>query len=89
MNYDRAESGRCGQLDPHAVDEQRPDVIDRRAPRIDWERINRGPSPADLRDIPETHAADWKEAELLVPIDEETYREFQRFLAERRKSGKA
>jgi hypothetical protein len=38
-----------------------------------------------LRQIPVTSAVDWKDAELLVPIDEETYREFQAFLAERGK----
>jgi hypothetical protein len=61
-------------------------VVDDRPPRVDWERLRNGPSSADLRELPATVAADWEDAELLIPIDEETYREFRAFLAERRKS---
>jgi hypothetical protein len=58
---------------------------DKRPPRVDWERLNQGPSARDLREMPATTEADWQDAELLVPIDQETYREFQAFLAKRRK----
>jgi uncharacterized protein len=61
-------------------------VVDRRRQRVDWDRLNQGPSADDLRELPATNSADWAEAELLVPIDEETYREFQTFLAKRRKT---
>jgi hypothetical protein len=60
--------------------------VDGRPQRVDWDRLNQGPSAEDLREIPATQAADWTEAELLIPIDEETYRDFQAFLAKRRKA---
>ena len=59
---------------------------DKRPPRVDWERLNRGPSAADLGELPATMEADWRDAELLIPIDRETYREFRVFLAKRRKT---
>jgi hypothetical protein len=58
-------------------------VIDKRPPRVDRAKLERGPREADLREIPATTAADWENAEVLIPIDEETYREFQSFLAAR------
>lgn len=61
------------------------DTADKWPPRVDWERLNQGPSASDLREMPATTEADWQDAELLVPIDQETYREFQAFLAKRRK----
>jgi len=54
-------------------------------PRVDWDRLNQGPSASDLREMPATTEADWQEPELLIPIDRENYREFQAFLAKRRK----
>lgn len=60
-------------------------VVDPRPPRVDWERVRNGPSARDLREIPATTEADWKNAELLIPIDEETYREFRAFMQERRR----
>ena len=38
-----------------------------------------------LIELPPTTAKDWENAELLIPIDPETYREFRAFLARRRK----
>jgi hypothetical protein len=63
-------------------------VADKRAPRVDWDRLKQGPSAADLRELPATTEADWADAELLIPIDQETYREFQEFLTKRRKKAK-
>jgi hypothetical protein len=60
-------------------------VVDKSAPRVDRARLMEGPSKADLREIPATTEADWKEADLLIPIDEETWREFELFRAKRRK----
>jgi hypothetical protein len=57
----------------------------RRFHSFDPERLRRGPSEADLRELPATSAADWANAELLIPIDQETYREFESFIAARRK----
>ena len=60
-------------------------VVDKRAPRVDWERLKEGPSEADLAELPATTEADWQDAELLIPIDPETYREFREFLNKRRR----
>jgi hypothetical protein len=61
------------------------DPTDKHLPKVDWERVKAGPSAADLCEMPATTEADWQDAELLIPIDRETYREFQAFLAKRRK----
>jgi hypothetical protein len=60
-------------------------IVDRRPPRVDRERLMKGPTAADLRELPATTAADWQKAELLIPIDEATDREFELFRAKRRK----
>ncbi|HYE49955.1 MAG TPA: hypothetical protein VEB20_10235 [Azospirillaceae bacterium] len=52
---------------------------DSRAPRVDWAKLRNGPSAADLEELPATTAADWDGAELLVPVDRETWRDFQEF----------
>jgi hypothetical protein len=62
---------------------------DPRTPRIDVERL-RGMTDdtIDFSEIARTTQADWDGAELLVPIDEETYREFREFLARKRRRQK-
>jgi hypothetical protein len=60
-------------------------VSDPRPPRVDWDRLKNGPTAEALIELPPTTAKDWENAELLIPIDPETYREFRAFLARRRK----
>jgi hypothetical protein len=62
-------------------------IVDPRPPRVDWDKLRKGPTADDLRDLPETTAEDWRGAEVVIPIDETTYREFQAFQATRRKTG--
>jgi hypothetical protein len=53
--------------------------------RIDLVRLRKmSDDQIDFSDIPRSSAADWKDAEVLIPIDEETYREFLEFQASRR-----
>jgi hypothetical protein len=53
--------------------------------RIDLARLrNMTDDEIDFSDIPRSSASDWKNAEILIPIDEETYREFLEFQATRR-----
>lgn len=57
-------------------------------PRVDMSRLRQGPSAADLQDIPPTSAADWEDAELLVPVDPETWKDFLAFRENRRRSSR-
>ncbi len=41
---------------------------DRRTPRVDWEKLKQGPTPADLAAIPATTADDWQDAEIISPL---------------------
>jgi hypothetical protein len=61
-------------------------IVDPRPPRVDWTKLGQGPTSEDLKELPATTADDWRGAEVVIPIDEATYREFQAFLAMRRRT---
>lgn len=43
-------------------------VRDPRPPRVNWDKLNQGPTAEDLEDIPATTAEDWRDADILAPL---------------------
>jgi len=60
-------------------------TIDKRPPRVDWERLRAGPTEEALREIPATTAADWEDAERVIFVDKDTFAAVRDLLEARRK----
>jgi hypothetical protein len=60
-------------------------AIDRRPPRVDWEKLRAGPTEEALREIPPTTAADWEDAERVIFVDKDTFEAVRDLLDARRK----
>jgi hypothetical protein len=50
-------------------------MSDTRSPRIDLERAKYGPTAEDLRAMPATTAADWADATVILPVDQDIFEE--------------
>ena len=60
------------------MDDEAKYVVDRRPPRVDWERMRQGPTAADLEAMPATTAEDWKDGVILSPLPKDIARELGR-----------